>query len=72
MPNMYEYFISMGLTITKDGGRFSFIVPDRFGKNDQFLGLRQKILKNVALGEVLYRAPFPGVTADTLIFGTEQ
>ncbi|SFP43444.1 Eco57I restriction-modification methylase domain-containing protein [Qipengyuania nanhaisediminis] len=72
MPNMYEYFISMGLTITKDGGRFSFIVPDRFGKNDQFLGLRQKILKNVALGEVLYRAPFPGVTADTLIFGIEN
>lgn len=72
MPNMYEYFISMGLTITKDGGRFGFIVPDRFGKNDQFLGLRQKILNNVALGEVLYRAPFPGVTADTLIFGIEN
>lgn len=72
MPNMYEYFISMGLTITKDGGRFSFIVPDRFGKNDQFLGLRQKILKKLALGEVLYRAPFPGVTADTLIFGIEN
>lgn len=68
MPNMYEYFIARGLTLVRDSGLFSFIVPDRFGKNDQFVSLRERILKEYALEEVLYRAPFPGVTADTLIF----
>lgn len=68
MPNMYEYFVARGLSLIRAGGRFSFIVPDRFGKNDQFIPLREKILKGYALEEIAYRAPFPNVTADTLIF----
>lgn len=72
MPNMYEYFVAKGLSLLRPGGRFGFIVPDRFGKNDQFIGLREKILRDFVLEEVTYRAPFPNVTADTLIFIIEN
>ncbi|MCC6914361.1 MAG: Eco57I restriction-modification methylase domain-containing protein, partial [Rhodospirillaceae bacterium] len=68
MPNMYEYFVTAGLELTAPNGRFGFIVPDRFGYNDQFVSLRTRILKDFKLLEALYRAPFPNVTADTLIF----
>lgn len=67
-PNMYEYFISNGLQAIRVGGLFSFIVPDRFGYNDQFIPLRSKIMRDFCLDEVLYRAPFPNVTVDTMIF----
>ncbi|MGO8608961.1 hypothetical protein ACC848_39025, partial [Rhizobium johnstonii] len=33
---------------------------------------REKILRNFVLEEVTYRAPFPNVTADTLIFIIEN
>jgi len=72
MPNMYEYFVSKGLALLQPGGRFGFIVPDRFGKNDQFIPLRKTILRTFAISEVTYRAPFPNVTADTLIFLIEN
>lgn len=68
MPNLYEYFISMGLSIVKNGGYFSFIVPDRFGFNDQFIELRKEVLQTKKLNNLIYGISFPGVTADTLIF----
>lgn len=68
MPNMYEYFISKGLKLMRPGGVFSFIVPDRFGFNDQFIKLRRVALSNYRFEEILYRAPFPNVTADTAVF----
>jgi type I restriction-modification system DNA methylase subunit len=68
MPNMYEYFISRGLELLRPNGLFSFIVPDRFGYNDQFILLRKQIMREFTLEEMLYRAPFPNVTADTAIF----
>lgn len=68
MPNMYEYFISKGLELLAQNGYFSFIVPDRFGYNDQFINLRKKTLTAFQLQAVFYRAPFPKVTADTAIF----
>lgn len=49
-------------------GYFSFIVPDRFGYNDQFVDLRRKVVTAFQLQEVLYGAPFPKVTVDTAIF----
>ena len=68
MPNMYEYFISKGLELVAPSGYFSFIVPDRFGYNDQFIELRKKILNTFRLDEIKYRAPFPNITTDTAIF----
>lgn len=68
MPNMYEYFIAKGLSLVGATGLFGFIVPDRFAYNDQFIELRKRILREHTLHEVLFRAPFPNVTADTLIF----
>ncbi len=68
MPNMYEYFVSQGLNLIKDGGFFGYIVPDRLGFNSQFIDLRKRILDNFEINSLLYKAPFPNITADTLSF----
>jgi hypothetical protein len=67
-PNLYEYFVHKGLDIIKEGGYFSFIVPDRLGFNNQFILLRKKILENYKVEELLYKVPFPKIVTDTLIF----
>ncbi|MBU4211247.1 MAG: N-6 DNA methylase, partial [Verrucomicrobia bacterium] len=68
MPNMYEYFVAQGLNLARPSGCFSFIVPDRLGYNAQFVQLRRRILTEARIVSLLYRAPFPGITADTLVF----
>ena len=68
MPNLYEYFVHRCLTLINDNGLFSFIVPDRLGYNKQFITLRKKILDDYRIEELLYKVPFPGIIADTLIF----
>ena len=68
MPNMYEYFVAQGINLTKQNGFFGFIVPDRLGFNRQFVDLRKRILDETRIVSLLYKAPFPGITADTLIF----
>ncbi len=68
MPNLYEYFVWKGLFLVKENGFFSFIVPDRLGFNQQFINLRKYILDNFQIMNLIYKADFPGVIADTLIF----
>jgi hypothetical protein len=68
MPNMYEYFVAQGLSLTESNGFFGFIVPDRLGFNDQFIRLRKRILTESKILSLVYKAPFPNITADTLIF----
>ena len=68
MPNMYEYFVAQGLNLLAVGGYFGFIVPDRLGFNSQFVELRKRVLDQTQIISLVYRAPFPGVTADTLMF----
>lgn len=68
MPNVFEYFVSQGLELTRPGGYFSFIVPDRLAFNSQFARLREHLLSRAELLLLVYGVPFPGVTADTLIF----
>jgi hypothetical protein len=72
MPNMYEYFVAQGLTLTREGGRFSFVVPDRLGYNSQFVALRKRILNETRIRSLVYKVPFPGITADTLIFVVQK
>jgi len=72
MPNMYEYFISQGMSLVKKGGFLSFVVPDRFGFNAQFVELRRKMLSEFSIHNLLYKVPFPGITADTLIFVAQK
>jgi len=72
MPNMYEYFISKGTILVKNGGRFGYIVPDRLGFNRQFVPLRKRILESFRILSLVYKLPFPEVTADTLAFILEQ
>ena len=66
-PNLYEVFIWCALGLLKDGGLFSFIVPDRLATNQQFTKLREHILQNFTVERLLFRYPFPGVIADTMI-----
>jgi type I restriction-modification system DNA methylase subunit len=68
MPNMYEYFVAKGLTLTRKDGLFGYIVPDRLGFNSQFIPLRKKILTEAQIESLLYKVPFPGIVADTLVF----
>jgi len=68
MPNMYEYFVAQGLNLLAVGGYFGYIVPDRLGFNSQFVELRRRILDQTQIVSLIYRAPFPGITADTLMF----
>lgn len=68
MPNLYEYFVHKGLELINENGIFSFIVPDRLGFNNQFVNLRKKILQQYKIEELIYKAPFPGIVTDTLIF----
>jgi hypothetical protein len=72
MPNLYEYFIHKGLELINEKGVFSFIVPDRLGFNGQFVALRKKLLKDFKIEELIYKAPFPGIVTDTLIFRFRQ
>jgi len=68
MPNVFEYFIARGLELTRPGGYFSFIVPDRLAFNKHFAELRRRLLTQTEVILLIYGVPFPGATADTLIF----
>jgi type I restriction-modification system DNA methylase subunit len=72
MPNTYEYFIKQFMRKTRDGGRFGFIVPDRFGFNQQFVDMRKEMLDGFTLDRLVYKADFPGVIVDTLILISEK
>ena len=68
MPNVFEYFIPLGLELTRPGGYLSFIVPDRLAFNRQFANLRERLLNQGELLQVIHGIRFPGVTADAMIF----
>jgi hypothetical protein len=72
MPNMYEYFVAQGINLVSDDGWFSFIVPDRLGYNAQFTRLRRRILDETRIESLIYKAPFPKIVADTLIFVLQE
>jgi type I restriction-modification system DNA methylase subunit len=67
-PNLYEAFIWRAMELLKEGGYFSFIVPDRVATNLQFIKVRASILNSFTIRNLLFRFPFPGVIADTMIF----
>ena len=72
MPNLFEYFISLGLELTRHGGYFSYIVPDRLAFNKHFADLRKRLLSETELISLVYGIPFPGITADTMVFGCRK
>jgi hypothetical protein len=67
-PNIYEYFVKRALTLTKMGGYHSFIVPDRLGFNEQFAEFRRELSSTTRIISLLYKARFPKVIADTLVY----
>ncbi len=68
LPNLFEIFIIRSLTLLKQNGFFSFIVPDRFGYNASFNYLRENVLQNYKLIEIIYKWDFPGIITDTMTF----
>ncbi len=56
------------MNLVRSAGWFSFIVPDRLGYNTHFVRLRNRILTETCIASLMYKVPFPGVTADTLVF----
>ncbi len=69
MPNAFEYFILQSLKLLAKGGYHSYIVPDRLGFNESLEYLRKVLLDDYTINFLLYKVPFPGVIADTLIYG---
>jgi len=67
-PNLFELFIRVSLELISKTGYHSFVVPDRFGFNQQFTDLRLQILKSFNIRSLYYRMPFPNITADTLVY----
>jgi len=67
-PNLFEMFIWQGLSLVKEGGYLSFIVPDRICYNGQFADLRENMLKNFSLRKLWFRPAFAGVISDNMIF----
>lgn len=68
MPNLFEYFIYRAFGLLSQKGYFCMIIPDRLGFNLSFSKLREHILRNTTLKEVIYKWDFPGVIADTVTF----
>jgi hypothetical protein len=67
-PNMVEYFIRRSLTLLKDGGLHSFVIPDRVFYNLQFENLRKHILETCTIYLLVHRVSFPGTVADAAIY----
>jgi len=71
-PNLFEMFIWRSLSLLKDSGVFSFIVPDRLCANEQFIKLREYIVNNFSIKKLWFRVKFPGIIGDTVIFVIEN
>lgn len=72
LPNLYEYFIKRALELLSIGGKLGFIIPDRFARNLQYKLLRENILKNYNILNLLFQIKFPGINTDTMIFIAEK
>ena len=67
-PNLFEIFIWRSLSLLKENGLFSFVVPDRICYNEQFINLRKTILENYELKCLWFRPEFKGKISDDVIF----
>ncbi len=67
-PNLFEIFIWRSLSLLKENGLFSFVVPDRICYNEQFINLRKTILENYELKRLWFRPEFKGKISDDVIF----
>jgi hypothetical protein len=68
MPNLYEFFLQRGLSLLIKFGHLCYIIPDRFGFNESFIGLRTKILSENSILQIIYRWKFESIIADTMTF----
>ena len=52
-PNLYAFFVSLGLALLKDGGKLSYIVPQTFLINPDYDVLRYHLVKYVTIEKII-------------------
>lgn len=67
-PNLFEMFIWKSLPLLREDANFSFVVPDRLCANEQFKKIRENILDNYSISNLLFKAEFPGIIGDIVVF----
>jgi len=67
-PNIVEYFVRRAVELLTEGGVNGFVVPDRISENEQYRPLRKFMAENGEITRLHFREPFPGVSADTLVY----
>lgn len=65
-PNLFEYFVIMGLKLQIKSGVFCYIIPDRLGYNSSLEYLRNDILEHYTIKKIVYKWKFEGIIADTM------
>lgn len=72
--DMYSCFTERGLTLTKPGGVFSFIVPQTWTSLESFTKIREFVLKHAKVIKLvqLPQKVFVGATVETCIFVFER
>lgn len=67
-PNLFEYFIDRAMEKIKYGGYISLVVPINFSKNKQYKDLRQYILKNYSIKNLIFNISFPSIITEAMVF----
>ncbi len=65
-PNLFEFFVIKALTLVQKNCVFCFIIPDRLGYNSYLGYLRNSLLSNQRIVEIVYKWKFETVIADTM------
>ena len=66
LPNLFEFFIKLALSLLNKRSTLVFIIPDRLGFNSYFSYLRREIVSNFYLKDIVYKWDFETVIADTM------
>lgn len=67
-PNLYEMFIYLAISLVRENGLLSYVIPDRLFYNSQFINLRKLILSKMSIRCLWFGVKFPGIIADTAVF----
>ncbi|MCI0615087.1 BREX-1 system adenine-specific DNA-methyltransferase PglX, partial [bacterium] len=72
--DMYSCFMERGTTITKDGGLFSFIVPQTWTSLESFTKIRELLIQNTKIKKLvqLPKKVFEDATVETCIFVVQK
>ena len=64
--NLCTLFVLQGLSLTREGGAFGFLLPKVVLKNDTYSRMREKLLSSFDLVRIIDFGKFPGVASDSV------